>query len=446
MGAIFATGLLSFSGVIVETAMNITFPTVMREFNVGTSTVQWLTTLYLLIVATVIPLSAFLKRRFKMRQLFLVANLLFMLGLILDATAPAFWVLLLGRAVQGLGTGIALPLMFNIILEQVAPAKIGMMMGVGTLITGIAPAIGPTFGGLITTYLSWRYIFVFLLPVLLVSLGLGWTCILQKSALASSRLDKLSVGLLVLAFAGLIYGVSTISGANVLVSVLAIVIGALALSAFAVRSRHQTQPILDLSPFKQKKFAQFAIAFVCFQMMALGLSFMLPNYLQLVNQASALAAGLIVLPGAAIGAVLAPISGRLYDHFGPKRPIISGVMVVLLGMLVFVISGMPLSDAQVLGCYVLFMFGVGLAFGNILTTTLAQLPKQQQADGNAIMNTLQQFTAALGTAIASAIVAGGQAGRSQIGGTMLGSQWALWFLLGLATVAWLQLTWTLRRR
>ena len=181
-------------------------------------------------------------------------------------------------------------------------------------------------------------------------------------------------------------------------------------------------------------------------MMALGLSFVLPNYLQLVNQASALAAGLIVLPGAAIGAVLAPISGRLYDHFGPKRPIISGVLVVLLGMLVFVISGMPLSDAQVLGCYVLFMFGVGLAFGNILTTTLAQLPKQQQADGNAIMNTLQQFTAALGTAIASAIVAGGQAGRSQVVGTMLGSQWALWFLLGLAVIAWLQLTWTLRRR
>ena len=98
-GAIIATGLMSFCGVIVETAMNITFPTLMHEFSVGTNTVQWMTTIYLLIVASIVPLSAYFKRRFQTRNLFLTANLLFISGLLLDLTAPVFPLMLLGRAV-----------------------------------------------------------------------------------------------------------------------------------------------------------------------------------------------------------------------------------------------------------------------------------------------------------------------------------------------------------
>lgn len=135
IAAVIATGLMSFCGVIVETSMNVTFPTLMKQFNVTTSTVQWMTTGYLLTVAIIVPLSATFKRRFKTKSLFITANLLFMAGVLIDATAPAFTLLLFGRIVQGFGTGIALPLMFNIILEQVPISKRGLMMGVGTLIT-----------------------------------------------------------------------------------------------------------------------------------------------------------------------------------------------------------------------------------------------------------------------------------------------------------------------
>ena len=148
--AIFATGILSFCGVAGETAMNITFPVLMKAFSVNTSTVQWVTTIYLLVVACVVPLSAYLKRSFRMKTIFLVANLLSILGVLIDFIAPSFGFVVLGRLVQGMGVGFALPLMFNIILEQVPSRKIGLMMGVGTLITAVAPAIGPTVGGLFT--------------------------------------------------------------------------------------------------------------------------------------------------------------------------------------------------------------------------------------------------------------------------------------------------------
>lgn len=130
------------------------------------------------------PLSAVLKSSFKTKQLSL---LLFFAGLLLDALAPNFAILLLGRAIQGLGTGIALPLMFDIILEQVAADKIGLMMGFGNLITGVAPALGPTFGGLVINNLGWRYVFFFLMPLIILSLFLGLYGIQQKSKIVKIK-------------------------------------------------------------------------------------------------------------------------------------------------------------------------------------------------------------------------------------------------------------------
>ncbi|MFT8843915.1 MAG: MFS transporter, partial [Schleiferilactobacillus harbinensis] len=186
MCAIVATGVMSLCGTIVETAMNITFPTLMRQFHITTSTVQWMTTLYLLVVAIIVPMSAFLKRRFTTKTLFVTANLLFLAGVLIDAAAPSFAVLLLGRGIQGLGTGIALPLMFNIIIDQVPMAKLGLMMGVGTLITAVGPAIGPTFGGFVVDTLGWRFIFVFLTPLLVASLVLCIVSIHQKNPVSAA--------------------------------------------------------------------------------------------------------------------------------------------------------------------------------------------------------------------------------------------------------------------
>lgn len=113
----------------------------------------------------------------------------FTVGIIIDAVAPSFSVLLIGRVVQGIGTGIGLPLMFNIILEQVPASKMGMMMGVGTMIPAIAPAIGPTFGGLVVTRLGWRFIFILIIPVMILTFIVGMMTIEQKSEVRRSSFD-----------------------------------------------------------------------------------------------------------------------------------------------------------------------------------------------------------------------------------------------------------------
>ena len=187
--AVVAAGIMSFAGVVVETAVNISFPTLMREFGVSTSLVQWMTTICLLTISLTVPLSAYLKRRFKTKHLFVFANLTFTCGLLIDIFAPNFGLLLLGRLVQGIGTGVALPLMFNIILDWVPQNRVGTMMGVGTMITGIAPAIGPTYGGLLVNSLGWRWIFIFLLPLLIASLVMRLFTIRQQTSCTRPRFD-----------------------------------------------------------------------------------------------------------------------------------------------------------------------------------------------------------------------------------------------------------------
>ncbi len=430
IGAIIATGLMSFCGVVVETAMNITFPTLMTEFNVTTSTVQWMTTIYLLVVASIVPLSAFLKRRFKTRTLFLCANLLFITGLVIDLCATVFPLMILGRAVQGFGTGIALPLMFNIILEQVPTSKIGTMMGVGTLITAIAPAIGPTFGGLVVTNMSWRFIFVFLLPFMLLSLVLGWTCIQQKSATEAIRSDFLSIALVILAFVGLVFGSSSISTAPLLsLNVLgAFIIGTIALALFCRRQLHLDTPIINVRVLANGRFSGHVLAFFLIQATALGLSFILPNYVQLVNHQTALVAGLLVLPGAALGAICAPFSGRLLDHVGARLPIVLGSGIAAVALILYVSLGLTISNLLLTLVYLLYMLGIGISFGNVMTNALQQLDVQHQSTGNAILNTIQQFSGALGTAITSTLVAAGQAGHTITTGTAIGAHHAFIFL------------------
>ncbi|MQS52803.1 DHA2 family efflux MFS transporter permease subunit [Companilactobacillus mishanensis] len=425
--SIIATGLMSFCGVVVETATNVTFPTLMNEFNVNTSAVQWMTTGYLLVASIMMPLSAYLKHNFTSKKLFITAAVLFLIGLIADATAPIFPVLVLGRIIQGIGAGIALPLMFNIILEQAPSSKIGLLMGIGTLITAIAPAVGPTFGGLVVNVLGWRSIFIILIPIVLLALIMGSYAIHQVSEPVKTKLNIVGLLFISIAFIGLILGFSNLSsvGKNPLGFWIPMLVGIISLLLFIHFSENSSFPLIDLSVMKSKKYRQHLAAFFLVQIGALGMSFVLPNYIQLVNHKTALLAGLVVLPGAALGAIFAPLGGSILDKFGARKPIMIGIIFEILAMLLYSIFGRQISETVILIFYILFMLGMGLVMGNTMTNGLQQLPAERNADGNGWFNTVQQFAGAVGTSIVSTIVALSQnstAAKSYAARTAIGAQ------------------------
>lgn len=438
LAAIFATGILSFSGVIIETSMNIAFPTLMKEFNLATNTVQWLTSIYLLTISIIVPLSANLKAHFKTKKLFITANLLYLSGLIIGACAPNFEFLLLGRIVEGLGTGIALPLMFNIIMEQVPKSRVGVMMGIGNMITGIAPALGPTFGGLVVTHLGWRWIFYIMIPFILISLVLGIGGIRQKLQLREVKFDLLSMLLIAIFFIGMILGFSNLSTGNYFAfnCLGAILIALVSLGLLVYRSNRINDPVLDLNLFKNKFFAAHAIGFFLIQIISLGNAFLLPNYIQLVKGDSALIAGLVVLPAGFAGAFLAPFGGSLLDRYGARKPILIGSSFMLLELLIFTIFTSNLSNLLILFIYIFYMGGMGMMMGCVMTDALDHLEKSEVTQGNAILNTLQEFAGAVGTSTTAAFVAFAQrkAGSKGAIPTAHGTHLAYIFLLVLVLI------------
>lgn len=435
--SVVAAGIMSFSGVCVETAMNVTFPTLMEEFNIGTSTVQWMTTSYLLVLAAVVPTSSFLNRRFRTKHVFTAAMCFYIAGIVCGFTAISFPMLLCGRILEGIGTGIALPLMFNLITEQAPLKNMGAMMGVGTLVTAMAPAVGPSVGGWLAENFGWRAIFAALLPILVVAFALGIFSIRQSHEVTREKFDLLGWLPLAAGFASLVFAVDLGLAQGVTSPVLWGCLAAFVvfMVLFVRRESTAEEPLIHLSVFRQSRFTMSVVALVFLQFVVLGLSFLIPNYSQLVMGTGETEAGSILLPGCVVGAIMAPLGGQILDKFGARRPILTGASFALLGTILFAAFSAHLVTGVAIVFYICFAFGQSLMSGNSLTTSLTFLPVETKADGNAVVNTLQQLAGAIGTSVSSAIVNAAQVGATDMAyATMVGTREAYVLLACLMVV------------
>ena len=436
--AVTATGILSFAGIVVETAMNVAFPTLMRDFHVSTSAVQWLTTGYLLVLALVIPTSSFLKRSFKTKSLFVISNLFFILGTVAAMLAPSFAIILLGRLIQGIGTGIALPLMFNIIVEQVPISKTGTVMGFANLIIAIAPAVGPTMGGFIVKMFGWRVIFMVLLPLLVISLILGMTSITQKSAIEHLKFDFISWIILTIAFSSLVFATNqaSISGWLDWRVIVLLLVSVLAILGFYKYSKKPHHPLIRTNVLLNWRFDLSTIALMISQFSILGTSFLLPNFAQLSLHQNAFVAGLLLLPGTTLGIFLSLLGGKMYDVLGARKPIMLGFSLYAIATLLFSIFMPKMTIWMIIIFFAIAIMGQAFSSGNTMTSGLHQVKDQFSTDANAVLNTVQQLAGALGTSIVATIVAEHQSTVHQIAfGTMTGVRTAFCLLFILQLIA-----------
>lgn len=392
--AVVATAIMSFCGVLIETAMNVTFPTLMTEFKTDSSGIQWVTTGYLLAIAIVVPITAYLTRNYTIRQLFLAANLFFIGGVIIDCISPNLIILLLGRFMQGIGTGIALPLMFHIVLSQVPKQQHGTVIGIGAMTTALAPPIGPTFGGVVSSAFGWRAIFYALIPFLVFSLVMGLWAIPTEESLKKQPFNLMAFVTLGIGLASLLMAIEHLS---------VIYLGVVVVAFVAFFYFNRENALLSFKPFMFATFNATLYIVLAFQGIVLGLSFIYPNYIQLAWGKTATVAGLFMFPGATMVAILSALSGRWYDKSGPLKPILTGLIFAVIGGAAISFFFPGLTIYPLLALNVIFMTGIGFVMGSNVTYSLAQLKPEIQADGNSIVNTLQQFTGAISTTIIARI-------------------------------------------
>ncbi|MCI1634737.1 MFS transporter [Bifidobacterium sp.] len=443
LGAVIATGTLTFIGILTETVMNVLFPVLMKEFSVGTSTIQWLTTGYLLVVSLTVTLSSYFKRRVTLRVQFMIAVSLCLLGAIVAVSSLNFPMLLAARLLQGCGTGIALPLMFNIILEQSPKSKIGQLMGIGNLVCASAPALGPTFGGVVASVMSWRWVFVFIIPFLLVALVVGLRCIEQTEPTVAARFSALQLLTVAIGFTSVLFAIEQIGAAitsastnnssflnTLIVAGLLLILGIAALLIFSQISRKSFSPLIRLGVLASASFRWHLLSYVLFPFITIGLGFVIPTVIQIGLGGSSLTAGLVVLPGAVFGAIMAPLGGMLLDRIGAVKPIFAGFIVAFCGLLLLTVFGTRTGVVALGAYYMVYMLGFSTAYSNIMTDALNELPPALKADGNAMFSTLQQLMGAVGTTVMSVFIAVAQAGHGSTGSkqyataTITGSQYA----------------------
>lgn len=399
-----------FVGLFSETALNMALGNLMVELGVVPSTVQWITTGYLLTMGIVIPVSALLIQWFSTRQLFVASVLFSIVGAIVSGIAPSFSVLLLGRVIQAIGTGLLIPLMFHTALIIFPIEKRGTIMGMIGLVMLSAPAVGPAAAGLIIEVLSWNWIFWFLLPFLVFSLVYGLIYVKNVTELTKPKIDVLSIVLSTLGFGGIVYGFSIAGdkGWGSLPVISTILIGLSSLFVFSARQLKLDKPMLDLRVLKYPVYTLALLSASITFMIILSSMILLPLYLQIGLGLSAFTAGLILMPGGAINGLLSPVSGRIYDRFGSKWLFAPGfiIMMVMLWSLSNVTTETSIPMAIFL--HSSLMIGVTLVLMPMQTHGLNALPKNLYPDGTALINTLLQVSGSIGTALAITIMSTAQ--------------------------------------
>ncbi|UKS27935.1 DHA2 family efflux MFS transporter permease subunit [Paenibacillus sp. HWE-109] len=407
---VFALIVGTFVAALNETLMGNALPELMKSFEVSAATIQWLTTAYMLVIGVLVPVTAVLQQWFTTRQMFLTAMSLFLIGTVTSAVAPEFEVLLVGRIIQALGTGLLLPLMMNTILVIYPPENRGGAMGMIGLVIMFAPALGPTMSGLILDELSWRWLFYFVIPLGMFSIILAAVFLKNVSEVTKPKVDLLSIGFSTIGFGGIVYGFSAAgehswSEPEVIYT---IAMGGVSLALFIWRQLLLKEPVMDMRTFRYPIFALVTVLLVVLMMTLFSSMALLPMFMQGVLMMTAFKSGLILLPGGIANGIMAPISGKLFDKFGPRVLVIPGLVIVVVSLWLFTRFDEATDTSFLLTVYISMMIGISLVMMPTQTTGLNQLPSHLYPHGTAILNTLQQVSGAIGTTLFISIMSGGQ--------------------------------------
>ncbi|MDF7638760.1 MFS transporter [Lactobacillus sp. ESL0791] len=407
--AIIACALMAFVSILTETSLNVTFPTLMKQFHIGLGTVQWTTTGYLLMIAVIMVASSYLNERFSARQLFLTAAVAFICGSLLSATATNFGVLLAGRLISAFGAGFSIPLMFNLVVELMPQNKWGFYMGLTGLVVILAPSLGPTFGGTIVYFWNWQLIFYLVSGLAVVILLLGYFTVEKYHKEKRAGFDWRSHVLI--AAAMVIFSLTFSEIGQGLTNIwfwLGLLVAALLLFLFIKSVKNSDKKLLDLAVFKNKTFVCALISYLLLQFINIGTSFVLPNFVQIVNHSSSLIGGLILLPGCILSGILNPWFGHIYDKKGPQLPLLLGTIFCLIASILFTVFARKLTIPLVVLFYGIMIIGRQLAFNNTMAEASKLQPESLHTDATAVFQTGQQYAGSMGTTVMAAIISAWQ--------------------------------------
>ncbi len=369
--------------------------------------------------------------------LVLVALACFLAGSVLSAVAPIFPLVLAGRIIQGVGTGIVLPTMYAAIMRVFPPMKIGAANGVAGLVIMFAPVIGPTLSGLLIGAFSWRAIFALFAIVAIAAIICTAAFFITPIETTRPKVDMPSVIASIIGFGCLVAGISLVAdmGFSPLVITL-LVVGVLVIACYAYRQLHIDNPVLELRALGIATFRIPALMVTCSFACTLAIMYLAPQELQRGLGLSPSMAGMLMLAGGIINAICSFATGRMYDKVGARPLVRAGAVVAIIGSVLFLVIGVTTAPAFFVLAHVVFMIGIPLMQQSAQSTALKGLPRELAADGSTILNTMQQVCGAIGTAAATCLLGMGS-GASEAQSFVAGSRYGYVFGLVLVVIVFM---------
>ncbi|MGH1294540.1 DHA2 family efflux MFS transporter permease subunit [Bacillus pretiosus] len=390
-----------FVSILNQTIINVALPPLMNEFNVSTSTAQWLITGFMLVNGILVPISAFLVSRFTYRKLFVAAMLFFTVGSIICAISGNFTMMMTGRVIQAVGAGILMPVGMNIFMTLFPPHKRGAAMGLLGVAMILAPAIGPTVTGWVIENYSWNLMFyaMFIIGLIITFLSLKFFTLAQP--VSKTKLDVFGVVSSSIGLGSLLYGFSE-AGNNSWTSaevVISLIIGVVGIAVFIWRELTTDNKMLDLQVFKYPVFTFTLVINAIVTMALFGGMLLLPVYLQNIRGFTPIESGLLLLPGSLIMGIMGPIAGKLFDKYGIRPLAIVGLAITTFATYEFTTLSMDTPYSVIMTDYIIRSIGMSFIMMPIMTAGMNALPMKLISHGTATQNTSRQVAGSIGTAI-----------------------------------------------
>ena len=397
-----------FMVILDTTVVNVAFQTLRAEFGASLNDSQWIISIYVLAIGISTPLSAFLASRYGMKRVYLVGLGIFILGSFLSGISPTLQFMIVARALQGVGGGLAMPLGSAILLHSFPPKEQGKALGIFGIASLVAPALGPILGGYLVDLHLWRFIFFINPPIGIIGIILGSFFLPEFKDNTWRGLDWMGLIAEVIGFGSVLYAASVAAnfGWSAPGVITWFVVGALGLAAFALIELFLTkEPLLDLGLFRKPTFLSASLLGYVSVIALFGAEFLLPIYLQFLRGQTAFQTGLILLPMAVTGGIATIIAGHLYDRLGP-RPLLAvgfGILILNTWQLSQIKADTPIG-------WIMFLLSLrGLAFGATIQTTfvtaLSAVPLPEIAQGSSLTNATRQVFQAIGIAILATVLA-----------------------------------------
>ena len=395
--------------VFDTTIMSVALHTLSVQLHVPVSTIQWVTTGYVLALAATVPLSAWVQQRFGGKRAWMFALTLFLLGSVASSLAWSATSLIVFRVVQGIGGGLMLPLMQNLVMQAAGGKNLGRIAATIGLPAMLGPILGPAVGGIILNWLDWRWIFWVNVPFCLVGLVLAWRLLPRDvPAKKRPRLDVVGMLLLLPSLVALLLGLSNSAGSDGFAAPdawLPLVIGAVLLGGFiAYALARGDRALVDIRLLRHRSVWSASSLLFLSGIAAYGIMLLLPLYLQQLRGMDVLAAGLFVVPQGLGTLASRTLAGRLSDAIGPRWVGVAGFAIVGLSTIPFAFSTATTSEWVLMAVLLVRGFGLGAIVMPLMVASFQGLARADIPHSSIITRTAQQLGGSFGTAVLAVVL------------------------------------------